>query len=94
MVRRQVVVGPGSGLVGAVWLVFVRGVRGKQVCYVQVVRGLCVRLDESIVSGPKGGELATLTLMLHQGRNSGGGCLDIYLFFRAKTSSSVQLRYI
>ena len=33
VVWRQVVVEPGSGLVGAVWWVFVRGVRWKQVCY-------------------------------------------------------------
>ena len=32
VVRRQVVVGPGSRLVGAVWSVFVREVRWKQVC--------------------------------------------------------------
>ena len=34
---KEVVVGPGSGLVGAVWWVFVRGVRWKQVCYLQAV---------------------------------------------------------
>ena len=50
----EVVVGPGSGLVGAVLWVFVRGVRWKQVCYSQVVRGLGVVLDESVVSGQKG----------------------------------------
>ena len=52
VIRRQVVVGPGSGLAGAIRLVFVRGVRWKQVCYLQVVRGLgvgSVRLDESVV---------------------------------------------
>ena len=47
VVRRQFVVGPGSRLVGAVWSVFVRGVRWKQVCFLQVV-------DESVVSVPKG----------------------------------------
>ena len=45
VVCRQVVVGPGFGLVGAVWLVFVRGVKWKQVCYSQVVCGLGVGLD-------------------------------------------------
>ena len=56
MVRRQIVevVGSGSGLVGAVWLVFVSGVRGKKVCYLQVVNGLGVGLDEPVVLGPKG----------------------------------------
>ena len=54
VVRRQVVVGPGSGLVGAVWWVVERGVRWKQVLYLQVVRGLGVGLDESGVSGPEG----------------------------------------
>ena len=53
VVRRQVVV-PGSGLVGAVWSVFVRWVRWKQVCHLQVVHGLGVGLDESVVSGTKG----------------------------------------
>ena len=52
VVGRQVGVGPGYGLVGAVWSVFVRGVRWKQVCYLQVVRGLRVGLDEYFVSGP------------------------------------------
>ena len=47
--------GPGSGLIGAVFLVFVRGMRWKLVCYLQVVHGLGVGLDESVVSGPKGG---------------------------------------
>ena len=46
------IVGPGSGLVGAVWFVFVRGVRWKQVCYSQVVHGLGVGLNESVASGP------------------------------------------
>ena len=50
VVSRQVVVGPGFGLIGAVWSVFVRGVRRKQVCYSQFVRGLGVGL---VVSGPK-----------------------------------------
>ena len=45
-------------------------VRLKQVCYLQVVHGLVVRLDKSVVKRPKG-ELATLTLMLNQGRNKG-----------------------
>ena len=54
VVRRQVVVGPGSGLIGAVWWVFVRGVRWKQVCYIQVVHGLGVRWTESVISRPKG----------------------------------------
>ena len=40
VVSRQVTVGPGLGLVGSVLSVFVRGVRRKQVCYSQVVRGL------------------------------------------------------
>ena len=56
--------GPGSGLVGAVWWVFVRGVSWKQVCYLQVLRELGVGLDESVVLGQRG-KLATLTLMLH-----------------------------
>ena len=55
MLKRQVVVGSGSGLVGAVWWVFVRGVSWKQVCNLQVVRGLGVWWDKSVVSGPKGG---------------------------------------
>ena len=38
--KDQVVAGPGSGLVKAVWLVFLIGVSWKQVCYSQVVRGL------------------------------------------------------
>ena len=46
--------GPGFGLVGAIGLVFVREMRGKQVCYLQVVRRLWVGLDESVVSGPNG----------------------------------------
>ena len=54
MVMRQVVVEPGSGVVGVVWWVFVRGLRWKQVCYLQVVCGLGVGLDASVVSGPKG----------------------------------------
>ena len=54
VVRRQVLVGPGFGLVGAIGLVFVREMRGKQVCYLQVVRRLWVGLDESVVSGPNG----------------------------------------
>ena len=60
---RQVVVGPNLGLIGSVWLVFLRGSGMKQ-----VVRGFGVGL---VVSGRKGG-LATLTLMLYQERNSGG----------------------
>ena len=68
VVRRQVVVGPESGLVVAVWWVFVRW---KQVCYLQVVCELGVGFDKSVVTRPRG-ELATLTLMLHQGRNNGG----------------------
>ena len=48
VVSRQVVVGPGLGLIGSVWSVFVRGVRREQVCYSQVVRGLGVGL---VVSG-------------------------------------------
>ena len=36
VVGRQVVVGPGAGLVGAVWSVFVIGVRRKQVFYFHV----------------------------------------------------------
>ena len=54
VVRRQVVVGPGSGLVGAVWSLFVSGMRWKKVCYLQVVCGLGVGLDKSVVSGTKG----------------------------------------
>ena len=42
VVSRQVVVGPILGLVGSGWSVFVRGVRWKEVCYSQVVRGLGV----------------------------------------------------
>ena len=52
VVSRQVVVGPGLGLIGSVWSVFVRGVRWKQVCYSQVVRGLGVGL---VVSRQKEG---------------------------------------
>ena len=44
VVSRRVVVGPGLGLIGSVWSVFVRGVRRKQVCFSQVVRGLGVGL--------------------------------------------------
>ena len=44
MVRRQVVVGPGLGLIVSVWAVFVRGVRREQVCFSQVVCGLGVGL--------------------------------------------------
>ena len=50
VVSRQVVVWPGLELIGSVWSVFVRGVRRKQVCYSQVVRGLGVGL---VVSGQK-----------------------------------------
>ena len=46
--------GPGSGLVGAVWSLFVSGMRWKKVCYLQVVCGLGVGLDKSVVSGTKG----------------------------------------
>ena len=46
--------GPGSGLVGAVWWMFLRGVRKKQVWYLQVMRRLEVGLYESVVSGPEG----------------------------------------
>ena len=49
VVRRKVVVGPGSGLVEAVWWVLVRGVRVKYVCYLQVVHGLGVGWEESVV---------------------------------------------
>ena len=52
VVSRQVVMGPGLGLIGSVWSVFVRGVRREQVCYSQVVRGLGVGL---VVSGRKEG---------------------------------------
>ena len=76
VVKRQVVVGPGSGLVGSVWWIFVM-VRWEQICHSQVVCGLGVRLDESGVSGQRD-EPATLTLMLHQGCNSGGWRLNIY----------------
>ena len=58
VVSRQVVVGPNLGLIGSVWLVFVRGARMKQ-----VVCGLGVGL---VVSAQKG-ELAKLTIMLHLG---------------------------
>ena len=51
VVSRQVVVGPGLGLIGSVWWVFVRRVRRKQVCYSQVAGGLGVGLG---VSGRKG----------------------------------------
>ena len=40
VVSSQVVVGPGLGLIGFVWSVFVRGVRRNQVCNSQVARGL------------------------------------------------------
>ena len=39
---RQVVVGPGFGLIGSVWSVFVRGVKRKKACCSQFVRGLGV----------------------------------------------------
>ena len=69
MVKRQVVVGPGSGLVGAVWTVFVRG--GNRF----VTYRLCVGWGPGWINlfyqGQRG-ELATLTLMLHHRRNSGG----------------------
>ena len=54
VVRRKVVMGPGSGSVGAVWLVFVRVMWLKQVCNLQVVCGLGVGLDKSVVLGTKG----------------------------------------
>ena len=57
--------GPGFGLVGAVWSVFVRGVRWKQVSYFQVVRGLGVKLDDTVFS--QRGELATMTLICTRG---------------------------
>ena len=64
VVRRQVVMVPGSGLVGAVWWVFVRGVRWKQVCYTQVVHGLGVGLDESVISA-FWGHCPTISILTH-----------------------------
>ena len=71
VVRRQVVVGPGSGLVGAVWWLFMRGVSRGQVCYLHVCEGWGWGWMNLLYPGQRG-ELATLTLVLHQGCNSGG----------------------
>ena len=46
VVNRQGVAGPGLGLIGSVWLVFVKGVRRNQVCNSQVVRKVgCIRAE-------------------------------------------------
>ena len=78
------IMGPGSGLVGSVCLVFERGVRRGQVCYSQFVSGV----------GWGEAEEWTEYIDTSPGAQQWGLMLGFLILFRNKTSSSFQLWYI